>query len=41
MTNMGGDSDSVGAVAGQILGALYGYKLLDKKLVNHVLKWDK
>ena len=38
---MGGDADSVGCVAGQILGALYGFKQLESKLVELVLKWDQ
>jgi len=34
--NHDGDSDSTGAIAGNILGALYGYEALDQKWKEHL-----
>lgn len=36
--NLGGDADSVGAVAGQLAGAIYGYSSIPERWLN-VLAW--
>jgi ADP-ribosyl-[dinitrogen reductase] hydrolase len=38
--NFLGDADSTGAVAGQIAGALYGYRAIDARLVARLDRWD-
>mmetsp|Transcript_36626 Transcript_36626/g.67133 ORF Transcript_36626/g.67133 Transcript_36626/m.67133 type:complete len:522 (+) Transcript_36626:67-1632(+) len=38
--NLLGDSDSHGSVAGQIAGALYGYKSIDKRFLDYLNQWD-
>ncbi len=38
--NLGGDSDSVAAVTGQIAGALYGIEELPMDWREHLLRWD-
>ena len=38
--NLGGDADTVGAVTGQIAGALYGVNDIPKVWKETVLKWD-
>jgi ADP-ribosylglycohydrolase len=40
LVNIGGDSDSFGAVAGGIAGAYYGIKGIKKEWHNAVFKWD-
>ena len=35
-----GDSDSHGSIAGQIAGAIYGYKSLHPRFVEHLNQWD-
>ena len=37
---LGGDTDTGGAIVGQILGALYGYKALPCGLVNQIHDLD-
>lgn len=37
--NLGGDADTVGAVAGQLAGARYGYRAIPRKWVKH-LAWS-
>jgi ADP-ribosylglycohydrolase len=39
--NYRGDSDSVCAVAGQIAGAIYGWKQIPPLWVEKILQWDK
>eukprot|EP01091_Cochliopodium_minus_P005329 TRINITY_DN1527_c0_g1_i1.p1 TRINITY_DN1527_c0_g1~~TRINITY_DN1527_c0_g1_i1.p1 ORF type:complete len:449 (-),score=126.42 TRINITY_DN1527_c0_g1_i1:21-1367(-) len=41
VTNLRGDSDSVGSVCGQMAGAIYGFKSIPKEWVETVSKWDK
>jgi len=45
--NLGGDSDTIGAVYGQIAGSFYGYdaipekwlsKIKDRKKINHLIE---
>lgn len=38
--NFLGDADSTAAVAGQIAGALYGYRAIDARLVENLRCWD-
>mmetsp|Transcript_40948 Transcript_40948/g.36310 ORF Transcript_40948/g.36310 Transcript_40948/m.36310 type:complete len:94 (-) Transcript_40948:236-517(-) len=38
--NLRGDADSVGSVAAQLAGALYGIECLPKSLREMVLEWD-
>jgi len=38
--NMLGDADTVGAIAGQIAGAFYGFTSIDPRYVEHLQKWD-
>lgn len=38
--NLGGDTDSIGAVAGGLAGALYGYEAIPKKWLNALQKKD-
>ena len=40
VVNIGGDSDSVGAVAGQIAGAIYGIESIDPLWLNYIMQWD-
>merc|ERR1712241_808363 len=40
VANMGGDSDSVCAVVGQIAGALYGASAIPMEWVERVQRWD-
>ncbi|KAF0980425.1 hypothetical protein FDP41_013639 [Naegleria fowleri] len=39
-TNMRGDSDSVGAVVGQIAGAIYGLRQTPRQWLETILQWD-
>ena len=38
--NLLGDADSTGAVAGQIAGAMYGYRAIHERLRAHLHLWD-
>jgi len=40
-TNIGGDSDTIAAIAGQIMGALYGISSIPTKWSELILKWDR
>lgn len=40
MINFLGDSDSHGSIAGQIAGAIYGYKSLHPRFVEYLNRWD-
>ena len=40
ITNIGGDSDTVGAIAGQIGGAIYGIRSIPKDWIKHIMEWD-
>ena len=39
--NLGGDSDSIGAVCGQIAGSYYGHSAIPRKWVESVKDWQK
>ena len=39
--NLGGDSDSIGAVYGQIAGAYYGFDAIPQRWVKEVKDWRK
>ena len=39
--NLGGDSDSIGAVFGQIAGAFYGFAAIPERWVKAVKTWEK
>lgn len=39
--NLGGDSDSIGAVFGQIAGAYYGYSEIPSRWVGAVKTWKE
>ena len=39
--NLGGDSDTIGAVYGQIAGAYYGYNAIPTRWVRAVKDWSK
>ena len=39
--NLGGDSDSIGAVFGQMAGAYYGYGAIPERWVKEVKDWEK
>lgn len=39
--NLGGDSDTIGAVYGQIAGAFYGYSAIPKRWVRAMKDWEK
>ena len=39
--NLGGDSDSIGAVYGQITGAFYGFDAIPDRWVKAVKAWEK
>ena len=39
--NLGGDSDSIGAVCGQIAGSYYGHSAIPRKWVESVKDWRK
>ena len=39
--NLGGDSDSIGAVFGQIAGAYYGFGAIPERWVKAVKTWAK
>ena len=39
--NLGGDSDSIGAVYGQITGAFYGFDAIPDRWVKAVKTWEK
>ncbi len=39
--NLGGDSDTIGAVFGQIAGAYYGFTAIPKRWVEAVKTWEK
>lgn len=39
--NLGGDSDSIGAVYGQLAGAYYGFGAIPKRWVESVKTWQK
>lgn len=39
--NLGGDSDTIGAVCGQIAGAYYGYEAIPKRWIRAVKTWQK
>lgn len=39
--NILGDADSIGAIAGQIAGAFYGYSDIDERYVSALRKWDR
>ena len=39
--NLGGDSDSIGAVFGQIAGAYYGFDAIPERWVKAVKTWAK
>merc|ERR1712032_870122 len=38
--NCQGDADSTGAIAGQIAGAFYGYRQIDKRCIANMEQWD-
>ena len=38
--NLGGDSDSIGAVYGQIAGAYYGFGAIPERWVKAVKTWQ-
>jgi len=38
--NFCGDADSTGSMAGQMAGAIYGYKSINKLYINNLNKWD-
>ena len=38
--NLGGDADSVGAVAGQLAGAVYGVNAIPREAKEALLRWD-
>eukprot|EP01022_Parablepharisma_sp_SALTPOND_P010991 TRINITY_DN1454_c0_g1_i1.p1 TRINITY_DN1454_c0_g1~~TRINITY_DN1454_c0_g1_i1.p1 ORF type:complete len:460 (-),score=34.18 TRINITY_DN1454_c0_g1_i1:138-1445(-) len=38
--NLGGDADSLAAVAGQLAGAIYGVESINPVWCDHVMKWD-
>lgn len=39
--NLGGDSDTIGAVYGQIAGAFYGYSAIPERWVKAMKDWEK
>ena len=39
--NLGGDSDSIGAVYGQLAGAFYGFDAIPDRWVKAVKTWEK
>ena len=39
--NLGGDSDSIGAVYGQLAGAYYGFDAIPDRWVKAVKTWEK
>ena len=39
--NLGGDSDSIGAVYGQIAGAYYGFSAIPERWYTVVKMWEK
>ena len=39
--NLGGDSDTIGAVFGQLAGAYYGYDAIPERWVKAVKTWEK
>ena len=39
--NLGGDSDSIGAVFGQIAGSFYGFNAIPERWVKAVKTWEK
>ncbi len=39
--NIGGDADTVAAISGQIIGALYGISAFPEKWNNYILRWDR
>ena len=39
--NLGGDSDSIGAVYGQVAGTYYGYDAIPRRWVEAVKDWQK
>lgn len=41
IVNMRGDSDSTGAVCGQIAGALYGVKTVPRLWIQAIQQWDQ
>jgi ADP-ribosylglycohydrolase len=36
-----GDSDTTGAICGQIVGAFYGYGKIGEKYLRYLERWDK
>jgi ADP-ribosyl-[dinitrogen reductase] hydrolase len=38
--NLGGDSDTIAAITGQIAGAIYGAKAIPEEWIDAVLRWD-
>ena len=38
--NFLGDADSTGSMVGQLAGALYGYRSIDRRLVENLNAWD-
>ena len=39
--NLGGDSDTIGAVCGQLAGAFYGYSAIPKEWIAAVKDWER
>ena len=39
--NLGGDSDTIGAVCGQLAGAFYGYSAIPKEWITAVKDWER
>merc|ERR1719449_520992 len=39
--NLLGDADSHGSIAGQLAGALYGYKTVNPQFIQWLNKWDE
>ena len=38
--NLGGDSDSIGAVYGQLAGAYYGFSAIPEEWIRQVKNWQ-